>query len=62
MKMKIGPWLTSDACVDTRAEEIVHGCMFAVFRLGQHVHFMAEEVEVRRGHRDLPRATQSRAK
>ena len=52
---KIGPWSTGDVCVDMRAEEIVHGYMFVIFSLGQCSHFIAGEVEVGRGNRDLPR-------
>lgn len=45
MKMKIGPWLTGDGCVDVRAEEIVHGYMFVFLSLGHHSHCINEEVE-----------------
>lgn len=33
-EMKIGPRLTGLVCVDTRAEEIMHGYMFVIFSLG----------------------------
>lgn len=61
MKMKIGPWLTGDGCVDVRAEEIVHGYMFVFFSLDHHSHCINEEVEVGRARKNLSRVTQSRA-